>query len=65
MAKIIEPKFEIITPIDGLEVLKTIERIARTCYKSENLITEDGASAKKIIKLLIESEHDEIGRSHV
>ena len=39
--KIISPSFEIITPIDSTEILKTIEKVGRTCYKSEDKITED------------------------
>ncbi|MDR1697072.1 MAG: FAD-dependent thymidylate synthase [Rickettsiales bacterium] len=53
--KIIEPSFEILTPLDGDYILKFIERVARTCYKSENLITED--SAKKMVAALIKSGH--------
>lgn len=52
--------FEILTPISdgGIEELKAIERVARTCYKSENLITEDGESAKKMVKNLIAHGHE-------
>ena len=50
---IMKPSFEILTPISegGIEELKHIEKIARVCYKSEGLITEDGESAKKMIKM--------------
>jgi len=58
MAKIIKPSFEILTPIDGTEILKLIEKIARTCYKSEDKITADGESAKKIIATLIKLGHE-------
>ena len=54
--KIIEPSYEILTPIDGEEILKTIERIARTCYKSEDQITAD--SAEKMIGNLIKNGHE-------
>ena len=56
---IMKPSFEILTPIseDGIEELKHIEKIARVCYKSEGLITEDGESAKKMIKMLINRDH--------
>lgn len=58
--KIIEPSYEILTPISdgGIEELKRIERAARTCYKSEEKITDDGESAKKIVKMLVEHGHD-------
>lgn len=58
--KIIKPSYEILTPIseDGIEELKHIEKIARVCYKSEEKITEDGKSAKKLIKMLINKGHE-------
>ena len=54
----IKSGYEILTPIDGLIELKTIERAARVCYKSEAAITEDGESAKKLIRRLIENGHE-------
>jgi len=39
--KLIKPYYEIITPIDGEEILKQIELAARTCYKSEDKIEYD------------------------
>lgn len=58
--KIIPASYEILTKISdgGVEELKLIEQIARICYKSSNLISEDGESAKKIIKALIKNHHD-------
>ena len=52
--KVIPAKYEILTSINGEEALKSIERAARTCYKSENLITKD--SAERIVRRLIESD---------
>jgi len=43
---------------DGMNELKAIERIARVCYKSEGRITEDGESAKKLVKKLIDLGHE-------
>lgn len=43
-----------ITKIDK-DALQIIERVARTCYKSEDRITND--SAKKLVKKLQKSEH--------
>ena len=54
----IKPGYEILTPIDGLAELQAIERAARVCYKSEAAITEDGESAKKLIRRLIKSGHE-------
>jgi thymidylate synthase (FAD) len=36
--KLIKPSYEIMTPINGEEILKQIELAARTCYKSEGKI---------------------------
>lgn len=56
--KIIKAKYEIINKenIKGLEILKGIELVGRTCYKSENNITDD--SAKKFVANLIKSGHE-------
>ena len=57
---ILNPRFEILTPISegGIEELKHIEKIGRVCYKSEGNITEDGESAKKFVKMLINRGHE-------
>lgn len=62
--KIIKPYFEI-EEINGIKLLKNIEKAGRTCYKSENLITEDSAIKfikDKIVKLGHESvlEHEKV-----
>ena len=41
--------------IEGHKILKHIEKIARTCYKSEDLINDE--SADKMIKKLIKMNH--------
>lgn len=58
--KIIKAGYEILTPIskDGIEELKFIEKVARTCYKSEDKITEDGSSAVKMVQNLVKSGHE-------
>ena len=58
--QIVKPSFEILTPIseNGIAELKHIERIGRVCYKSEDRITEDGESAKKFVKMLIDHSHE-------
>lgn len=50
--KIIKPYHEIMTPIDGVQILKHIENCGRICYKSEHKITEDSylTFAKNIVK---------------
>ncbi len=47
---------QIITPLNAREIYRTIERAARTCYKSEDKISED--SAPKLIRRLIKNGHE-------
>ena len=54
--KIIDPSFEIIDMKDGDEILKLIECIGRTCYKSEDKITPD-SSAAFVKKIIINGHH--------
>ncbi len=56
--KLIKPSYEILTSIDEIEVYKEIEKVARTCYKSEGLIDDSGESAKTIVSKLITSGHE-------
>lgn len=54
--KFIDSKAELILQQDGLEgVYKQIELCGRTCYKSEDKITED--SAKGFVERMIKSNH--------
>ena len=54
--KIIKPSFEIIDQQPGIEgLLKHIELAGRTCYKSEDRITEN--SAKEFVERMIKSGH--------
>ncbi len=57
---ILKAGYEILTPISdgGIKELKHIERIGRVCYKSEDKITEDGESAKRFVKMLINNQHE-------
>lgn len=57
---ILKAGYEILTPISdgGVNELKHIERIGRVCYKSEDKITEDGESAKRFVKMLINNHHE-------
>ena len=60
--KRIQPYYEILTPISdgGIEELKNIEKIGRTCYKSEDRISADGeaVSAKNFVAMLIRNGHE-------
>lgn len=55
------PGVTTIGPLPNLEAadeLHLIENAARTCYKSEDRMTVDNSSAKKMIAKLIESGHE-------
>lgn len=54
--KAIKPYTVIMDEINGDEVLKKIELVARNCYKSEDKI-KDG-SAEKLVKFLIKHGHE-------
>ena len=54
--RLIKPYAEIYKDFDGEEMLKKIERVARTCYKSEGKIKN--GSARKMVAGLIKSGHD-------
>lgn len=56
--KIINARYSIETPIDGAEILKRIEKAGRTCYKSEDRITDE--SAKVFVRKLIERGHESV-----
>lgn len=58
--KIVKPKYEILTDISegGIKELQQIERVARVCYKSEDKITPDGESAKKLVGFLVKQGHE-------
>lgn len=58
--RIIKAGYEILTKISegGIEELQHVEKIGRVCYKSEDKITEDGESAKKFVKMIIDRGHE-------
>jgi thymidylate synthase (FAD) len=56
--KIIDQSWSFEHSIDGLAILKQIEKAGRTCYKSEAKITEDSAIA--FCRRIIESEHHSV-----
>lgn len=58
MVKIVKPSYEILTPINGDEILKLIELAGRTCYKSDNLITPD--SAKNFVEKIAQRGHESV-----
>lgn len=54
--RIIKAGYEILDPLNGEEILKKIERVARVCYKSEEKIGE--GTAEKMVRALVKSKHE-------
>jgi len=55
---LLKPSHEILTPINPVALLKRIEAAGRTCYKSENRITE--GSARIFVKSILERHHESV-----
>lgn len=58
--KLIKPSVEILDELHGDTILKILERVARTCYKSEDKITENTDSAKRLVKTILTNRHASI-----
>ncbi|MCL2059364.1 MAG: FAD-dependent thymidylate synthase [Oscillospiraceae bacterium] len=56
--KIIEPNATLEIPIDGEGMLRSIEKIGRVCYKSEDRITTE--SAGKFIRAILRHGHESV-----
>jgi len=56
--KLIKPSTQILSDINGKTIIQSIERAGRTCYKSEELITDE--SAEKFIAKLIQLGHESV-----
>lgn len=56
--KIVKPDVEILTPINGSEILKHIELCGRVCYKSEDRITDE--SCKSFAAGVIKRGHEAV-----
>lgn len=56
--KIISPKVEFITPINGKAILERLEQCGRVCYKSEGKIAE--GSAETFLKNIISRGHEAV-----
>lgn len=44
--------------VEGLPIIQNLERIARVCYQSEEKMTRDGESARRMMRTLIENGHE-------
>lgn len=53
--RIVQAGYEIFDPLVSEGIVKRIEKVARTCYKSEDKIKE--GSAEKMVRALARSEH--------
>ena len=53
--KIIEPKVELVNAPDYTTLLSTVEQAGRTCYKSEDKITD--GSAEKFVRNILKRGH--------
>ena len=56
--KLVPQKCELIDDVDGMAMLKKIERCGRVCYKSEDRITDD--SCVKFVQNLIRRGHESV-----
>ena len=56
--KLVSQKCELIDDVDGMTMLKKIERCGRVCYKSEDRITDD--SCVKFVQNLIRRGHESV-----
>lgn len=56
--KVIEPKVEFISTIDGKAILKQIEQCGRVCYKSEDNIA--AGTAEKFVANIIKRGHEAV-----
>lgn len=54
--QVVSAGYEILDTLNGEEILKKIERVARVCYKSEDKIGE--GTAEKMVKALIKRGHE-------
>ena len=56
--KLIDPSIEILSPIDGKAIMKLLEKAGRTCYKSEDLITDN--SCDKFVGAILSKHHESV-----
>jgi thymidylate synthase (FAD) len=56
--KIIEPSFSFYEEINGIQFLRNIEKAGRTCYKSEDKITD--SSAEIFVRNILKSGHESV-----
>jgi thymidylate synthase (FAD) len=55
---LVRPSFQILDDLNTDRIYKAIERAGRTCYKSEDKITED--SAEKFVRMVLKRGHESV-----
>lgn len=55
-----QPSFEILTDLDGTDILRRLEAAARTCYKSEDRTTGKPADTERFIERILGVEHESV-----
>lgn len=55
---LVKPSYEILTPINGREILRFIETTGRVCYKSEDKANAD--SATRFCRNLLNRQHESV-----
>lgn len=56
--RVIPASFTLENDVNGLSIIQSIERYGRTCYKSEEAITD--TSAKEFVKKIISNGHESV-----
>lgn len=56
--KLIKPSTQILSKLDGFEILRNLEIAGRTCYKSEDKMTDE--STKQFVKMLLARGHESV-----
>ena len=56
--KLIKPSYQILSEVNSDKILENIELAGRTCYKSEDLITND--SSKNFVSMIISRGHESV-----
>lgn len=56
--RIVKPGFEVLSAMDGMEILRHLEKCGRVCYKSEERITEDSCIA--FVRSIVKRGHEAV-----
>lgn len=58
---VIEQTWKIVTKLDGMQMIRNIESVGRTCYKSHDLNSEnDPEKTKRFVKNIIDRHHESV-----